>query len=54
MGSVASETAWKGGECYSWGFSFLSLIFMCVDVLPECMFVYHDHVWCPQRPEMDL
>lgn len=28
---------------------YLFYYLMCMSVLPECMFLYHMHVWCLQR-----
>lgn len=25
-----------------------------MDLLPECAFMKHVHVWCPQRPSEDI
>lgn len=30
---------------------FFPNIFLCMGILPECLYVYHVHVWCPQRLE---
>ena len=27
--------------------------FMCMSVLPACMYVHHVHAWCPKRSEED-
>lgn len=28
--------------------------FICTSVLPVCTYVYHMHVWVPQRPEKGI
>jgi hypothetical protein len=30
---------------------FFIYYFMCIGVLPEFVFMYHEHAWCVQRPE---
>jgi hypothetical protein len=30
---------------------YLFYYFVCMSVLPACMFVHHMHVWCPMRSE---
>lgn len=28
---------------------YLSYLFMCISVLPACIYVYHVHAWCPKK-----
>lgn len=62
-GTKAWQQALFQAESFQWPTSldllfkiylFISVLYLCISVLPKYMYVYHRHAWCLRRPERSV